>query len=152
VITTVSGQALETDSVRINPDLRMEDVQLGDFSGMIIPCMHAGAIEPDPLAVRMVRSAVADKRPVAVQHAAIIILAKAGLVQGRKYTFHEELDTKQFPEFETSTYCGTGIVREGEIIISGVCPYIGMLYDMDDGTELLTHTFISAVREKAGNR
>ena len=151
MIATVSGQPLETDSVKVIPDVKMADVELSRYSGLIIPCMHAGATEPDPDAIRLVREAVEDEKPVAVQHAAILILAKAGLIQGRKYTFHEELDKKQFPEFEASAYSGTGVVKDGDIITSGVCPYVGMLYDMEDGTELLSQIFIAAVKEKAEN-
>ena len=86
----------------------------------------------------MVKEVVLADKPIAVQHAAIIILAKAGALQGINYTFHAEVDTVKYPEFKGSVYSGTSVVRDGNIITSGVCPYLEKLYRLEDGTELLT--------------
>ena len=44
VIATVSGQPLITESVHLTPDLKLIDVDIADYSGFILPCMHAGVI------------------------------------------------------------------------------------------------------------
>jgi hypothetical protein len=44
--------------------------------------IHASSEEVNPQAVRMVNEVVLADKPIAVQHAAIIILAKAGALQG----------------------------------------------------------------------
>jgi len=152
VVATVTGELMLTDSVEIIPDLKLADVDVAEYAGMIIPCMHAGTTEPHPEAVSLVKEILEGHKPVAVQHAAIVILASAGVMQGLKYTFHTQPDTIQYPIFRESTFSGTGVVRDGNIVTSGICPYMGMLLGLDDGTELLTETFVSAIHEKAENR
>jgi hypothetical protein len=46
-------------------------------------------------------------------------------------------------------YSGTGVVKDGNIITSGVCPYLEKLYGFEDGTELLTESLIIAISEEA---
>lgn len=152
VIATATGEPLVTDSAEIIPDLKLADVDAAEYAGMIIPCMHAGATEPFPEAVSLVKEILKDQKPVAVQHAAIVILAGAGVMPGLNYAFHAQPDTIQYPLFRESNFSGTGVVRDGPIITSGVCPYIGMLLGLDDGTELLTETFVSAIQETGGTR
>ena len=151
VIATVSGQPLVTKSAHITPDLKLEDVEVKDYSGFILPCMHAGASSEkvNPQAIRMVKEVVLAEKPIAVQHAAIIILAKAGVLKGINYTFHAEVDTIDYPEFKGSVYIGTGVVRDGNIITSGVCPYLEKLWGLEDGTEPLTKSLIMAIKEEA---
>ena len=96
----------------------------------------------------MVKEVVLAEKPIAVQHAAIIILAKAGVLKGISYTFHAEVDINKYPEFKDSLYSGTGVVKDGNIITSGVCPYLEKLYGFEDGTELLTESLILAITEK----
>jgi len=151
VVATVSGQPLITESVHITPDLKLIDVKIADYSGYILPCMHAGASSENvnPQAVKMVKEVILADKPIAVQHAAIIILAKAGVLQGINYTFHAEVDIIEYPEFKGGVYSGTGVVKDGNIITSGVCPYLEKLYGFEDGTELLTESLIIAISEEA---
>jgi putative intracellular protease/amidase len=151
VIATVSGQPLVTESVHITPDLKLINVEVADYSGFILPCMHAGASSEkvNPQALRMVKEVVLAEKPIAVQHAAIIILAKAGVLKGINYTFHVEVDIIKYPEFTGSVYSGTKVVKDGNIITSGVCPYLEKLYGLEDGTELLTESLILAITEEA---
>lgn len=149
VIATVSGEPLSTDSVHITPDLRVCDVIVPEYSGFILPCMHAGASleNVNPHAFIMVREAVLADKPVAVQHASIMTLAISGLLLGKQYTYHAEIDANDFPDFKGSVYRGTGVVRDGNIIISGVCPYLGKLMGIEEGTEELTRSLMDAIRE-----
>ncbi|MCK4822030.1 DJ-1/PfpI family protein [bacterium] len=150
VIATVSGQPLITESVNITPDLKLIDVETANYSGFILPCMHAGfsAEEVNPQAVKIVKEAVLAEKPIAVQHAAIIILAKAGLLKGINYTFHVEVDVLKYPEFNGSIYSGTGVVRYGYIITSGIDPYLAKRYELEDGTKELTRLLIESINEK----
>ena len=60
VVATVSGQPLITESEHITPDLKLIDVKIADYSGFILPCMHAGASSENanPQAVRMVNEVI----------------------------------------------------------------------------------------------
>jgi putative intracellular protease/amidase len=124
------------------------DVVVSDYSGFILPCMHAGVSTVNPQASEMVQEVVMAQKPIAVQHAAIVILANAGVLKGINYTFHKEVDIAKYPEFEGSVFSGTGVVKDGNIITSGVCPYLEKLYGFQDGTELLTKSLVLAINEK----
>ena len=149
VIATVSGQPLLTDSLEITPDLKLIDVVTTDYSGFIMPCMHAGfsAEEVDQQAEIMVKKAILAEKPIAVQHAAIIILAKSGVLRGIRYTFHVEVDVSKYPEFKGSIYSGTGVVQDGNIISSGIDPYLAERYGLEDGTKELTRLFIDVINK-----
>jgi putative intracellular protease/amidase len=150
VVTTVSGEPLLTDSVNITPDLSLSDVNIHDYSGIILPCMHAGASSDkvNAQAVKVVKDAIMAEVPIAVQHASISILARAGLLQGRKYTFHTEVDVADFPDFKGGVYSGQGVVRDGWMITSGVCPYLAEHWGLEDCTQELTLALVNAIREK----
>jgi len=147
LLATVSGRPLITESAQVIPDLKLIDVNIADYSGFILPCMHAGVSSEavNPQAVNMVKEVVLAGKPIAVQHAAIAILAKAGVLQGINYTFHAEVDTVKYPEFKGGVYSGTSVIKDGNIITSGVCPYLEVLYGLEDGTELLTESLIKVV-------
>lgn len=149
VIATVSGKPLTTDSIEVIPDLNLSNVKVADYAGVILPCMHAGAsLESiDPEAVLMIKQAVLENIPIAVQHAAIMILAETGLLKGKQYAYHEEVSAHDFPNFEGSVYQGRGVVKDGNIITSGICPYLGEMMGIDDGTEQLTRFLIAAINE-----
>lgn len=149
-IATVSGQSLLSDSIEMKPDLKLTDVITADYSGFILPCMHAGfsAEEVDQQAEILVKEAILAEKPIAVQHAAIIILAKAGVLQGIRYTFHVEVDVSKYPEFKGSIYSGTGVVQDGNIISSGIDPYLAEHYGLEDGTKELTRLLIDVINKK----
>jgi putative intracellular protease/amidase len=147
-LATVSGEPVTTDSIHLVPDVKLSDLVVTDYAGFMIPCMHAG-VGPesvDPEAVEMAREVAEAEIPIAAQHAANIILARAGLLQGRIYTFHQEVNVDQYPSLNGSEYGGTGVKQDGLVITSGVCPYISMLTGLDDGTVGLTHSLIEAIR------
>jgi putative intracellular protease/amidase len=149
VIATVSGDPLETDSITVTPDLKLSNVRVMDYSGFILPCMHAGASleEVDPQAVLMVKQAVLENKPIAVQHASIMTLAKANVLHGKQYAYHAEVSVDDNQNFERSVYRGKGVIRDGNIITSGICPYLGMLWEIEDGTEQLTRLLIATINE-----
>lgn len=149
ILATVSGKPLSTDSAHVTPDLKLSDVRVADYSGFILPCMHAGASleKVNPQAVRMVKEAILADKPIAVQHASIMTLARAGVLQGKQYTYHAEVDVNDFPDFKGSVYRGTGVVRDGNIITSGICPYLGKLWGIEDGTEELARSLIDTISE-----
>ena len=150
VVTTVSGEPLLTDSFHLIPDLKLSNVNVNDYSGFILPCMHAGqSMEKVNLqSISLVKEALLADKPIAVQHASIMTLARAGVLQGKQYTYHAEVDVNEFPDFNGSVYSGTGVVRDGNIITSGVCPYLEKLWGLEDGTEQLTWSLINAINEK----
>ena len=147
-ITTVSGELLSAGSTRVTPDLKLSDIEVADYAAFILPCMSVGSSPYSwvaPEAVSMVKKAAADGKPVAAQRGGVLILAKAGVLEGKKYAF--KIDLNEFPDFKVGVYSGTGVVRDGNIITSGVCPVAAMTYGLNDGTEELTRALIAAIQD-----
>jgi hypothetical protein len=70
--------------------------------------------------------AVAEEKPVAAQLGGVTILAKAGILKGKKYAFASDpLKTTPRrkiidPNFTGAIYSGRGVVQDGNIITSGM--------------------------------
>jgi putative intracellular protease/amidase len=134
-------------------------VKIEDYAGIIMPCMAVG-LYPGPQvsreAVAIVKQAVVGGKPVAAQAGSVIILAEAGVLKDKRYAFTgNPLKTtprrsRTDPRFAgAGIYSGLGVVQDGKIITSGVCPYIAKLFpQFSDGTPELTKKFISALTIK----
>jgi putative intracellular protease/amidase len=143
VAATVSGQPMVAGSTTFKPDLKLSDVKGADYAGFIMPCMAA---EEDPTLLRevvpIIKGAVAEGKPVAAQLGSVIILAKAGVLSGKKYAFDKE-EVKSVPALKDAVYSGDGIVQDGQIITSGICPYMAKTKGLQDGTVALTKALIA---------
>jgi putative intracellular protease/amidase len=144
-IATLSGEPISAGSVNLTPDLKISDVSVPQYAGFILPCMAVddAQTQPPEEAVKMVKEAAAAGKPVAAQLGSIRTLAKAGLLKGKKYASVLEYED---PYFEGSIRSGTGIVRDGNIITSGVCPFMARENQIQDGTEALVSALIDAIK------
>jgi len=146
-IATVSGESITIGSVNLNTVLRLDNVDSDDYSGFILPCMAADERDV-PEMVAIVKKAVEAGKPVAAQFGGVEYLAKAGVLKGKKYSLGQEVDLNISPEFKDGIYSGTGVVQDGNIITSGVCPYWAREKGLKDGTPELTQTLIEAIKAK----
>jgi putative intracellular protease/amidase len=147
-VATVAGTPITAGSTTMTPDLKLSDVSVADYDGFILPCMAAGAAPPAPEAIEMVKEALAVGKPVATQFNATRTLAKAGVLEGKKYTFRQEVDVTEYPDFKGTSYAGSGVVQDGNIITSGVCPYAARAGDIQHGTEELCRMLAEAIKNK----
>jgi putative intracellular protease/amidase len=143
-IATLTGEPISAGSVKLKPDLKLNDVSVRDYDGFILPCM---ATDPDvaspiPDEIIMLVKGVTNK-PIAAQLGAVQILAKAGLLKDKKYASAIEFD---YPYFEGSVLTGTGVVRDGYIITSGICPFMARRDEIKDGTEELANALVKAIK------
>ena len=142
--------AVETGNITIEsylvntPILKASDVIVSDYRGFILPCMAVGTNVP-PEAVKMVEEAVIEGKPVAAQHSAVRILARSGALAGKRYTSYPEIDTNIWPDFKGAIYAGRGVVQDGNIITSGICPYMARMDSIQDGTKELTQKLVEVV-------
>jgi putative intracellular protease/amidase len=155
--TTAAGFPIVSSGRDLEPDLMLVDVKAADYVGFIIPCMAVGGIPGPPIApeaVEIVKQAAAEGKPVAAQLSGVTILAKAGILKGKKYAFlsdplkpnprRKHID----PNFTGAIYSGRGVVHDGNIITSGVCPLAAKYFGAPDGTAELTKTFIAELKKK----
>jgi DJ-1/PfpI family protein len=97
------------------------------------------------------KKTLAEGKPVAAASNAFIILADAGVLKGGKYTIYEDplktskTRTRTNPRLNDAIYSGPGVVQDGKIITSGVCPVIESRYGMQSGTVELTQKIIATI-------
>jgi putative intracellular protease/amidase len=143
-VATVSGDTISVGSITLVPDLRLRDVNIDDYAGYILPCMAASNYVA-PGAVEMVSEAAAAGKLVAAQLNSILTLVEAGLLKGKRYAFGAEIDASQYPLVEGATYAGNGVVRDGNILTSGICPYMARRRGVPDRTEELAQALADAI-------
>lgn len=142
-IATLSGEPISVGSVRLKPDLKISDVSVQDYEGFILPCLAVDdrVVPPQKEIVTLIKE-VEDK-PIAAQLGSIKILAKAGLLKDKKYASAIEFSD---PYFESSTLSGAGVVKDGNIITSGICPFMARRDEIQDGTEELAIALVKAIK------
>ena len=142
-IATLSGEQISAGSESLKPDLKISDVSVLDYEGFILPCLAVDdrVVPPQKEIVTLIKE-VEDK-PIAAQLGSIKILAKAGLLKDKKYASAIEFSD---PYFESSTLSGSGVVKDGNIITSGICPFMARRDDIQDGTEELAIALVKAIK------
>jgi len=139
-IASPTGEPWGTPTESLKPDLKLSDVKVADYKGFIIPCLaiESTALHPDLAAV--IKKAVEQGKPVAAQLGGVTMLAKAGVLSGKKYAISGEIAM----EFKDGIYSGSGVVKDGKIITSGICPAAASVFKgMQDGTARLTEALIA---------
>ena len=145
-VATLDGSTLSAGSIKMQPDLKLADVNVADYAGFIMPCMAAetDSIENiSPESVVLVKKAISAGKPVAAQLGAVVAMAQAGVLKGKKYAYSVE---QQNPNFAGAIYSGTGVVKDGLILTSGLCPYMARTRRMNDGTEQLTISLVEVIK------
>jgi putative intracellular protease/amidase len=145
-VATLDGSPLSAGVIKMQPDLRLSDVDVADYAGFILPCMAAGtagAANISPESVALVKKAVSAGKPVAAQYGSVSALAQSGVLKGKKYAYSA---AQQESSFAGAIYSGTGVVRDGLILTSGNCPYMAQANKLKDGTEQLTLALVEAMK------
>jgi 4-methyl-5(b-hydroxyethyl)-thiazole monophosphate biosynthesis len=138
---TVSGKELKTASVSLTPDLRLKQVNIDDYDGFIIPCMVVDKTTQET--IDFVKSVAEKDKPIAAQVASVYLLAKAGILEGKKYALYS--DQSNNSDFKGSVYGGNGVVQDGNVITSGGCPWSAHKGRGKDRTTELTQSFIDVI-------
>jgi len=150
IVATVSGEPIKIQARKFMPDLELADVKVNDYVGIIMPSMAKGGVwlgwHASPEEILLVKEAVAQGKPIAAQKDAVVILAEAGVLVGKKYAAYTEPGFL-IESFAGAIYSGEGVIRDGNIITSSNCPYSVKLYGRDDGTSELTKIFIETIKD-----
>ena len=98
VITTLSGETVSVDSVVIEPDLKLGDVNIADYSGFIFPCMAPPwdkIYDLNEEVVEFVKKVSKEGKPMAAQTLSVADFAKAGVLIDKKYAFTIDPDLNE---------------------------------------------------------
>ncbi len=148
-VASPSGQPIVGKTKTLKPDLKLSNVNMADYAGVLIPCL-ARLTELPADFVPALKGVIARGKPVAAQAGGVYALSKARLLVGKKYAFSQAPDkaAKAAPELKDTIYSGTGVVTDGNIITSGVCSMIAKRTGLPDGSSLLAQTLIAALIKK----
>ena len=150
-VTSLSGQDVIGPTRKIEKLLKLSEIKLEDYVGVIIPCMAIPEAIASPEMVTTVKDVLAKGKIIAASNGGVIVLAKAGLLKGRKYTFAIDPADSEFRHYFTTTdlegaiYSGQGVVQDGKIITGGACPIAEANRGIQNRTFELTQTFITAI-------
>jgi putative intracellular protease/amidase len=156
-MATTSGLPIVGPTQKLDRLMRLIDVDLNNYKGIILAGMAVGNFPGPPVSVEaivLIRKALSEGKPVAANADSGTILAAAAILCGKKYSF--VVDPINPPEgvpekdvrFEGGIYSGRGVVVDGNVITSGVCPYMEREYGWKDQTGLLTQALIDTLRSK----
>lgn len=157
-VASTSGQPILGASQKIEKVSRLSEINLSDYVGVIMPCMGVGMFPGPPIspeAVAAVRKVLEDGKPVAAASNASTVLADAGVLKGRKYAYATDpLNSgpqwagRTDKRFDGGIYSGTGVVQDGKIITSGICPILAKALGLPDETVELTKRFVTTLASK----
>lgn len=147
VVATAAGSPIEAGgSVTLMPDLKISDVKPEDYAGFVFPCMGRNMEITQPAdQLALAQMAVATGKPVAAQVGGVQVLDQAGLLKGK----HVAMASEMKPLVADAIWDGEGVVQDGNIITSGICPYASRELGKPDHTAELTQKLIAAL---GGNR
>lgn len=115
VASTVSGEAIGTAGAKVRVDIQLADARVDDFDVIVfIGGPGASQYVNDPLAHSLAQDAVKKEKLVAAICMGPLILAKAGVLKGKKATVFPTLaeEMKQ----EGVNYSANPVERDGSII------------------------------------
>jgi putative intracellular protease/amidase len=141
-VGSASGDPIKGTEHALEVDLKLADVDVGEYDGLIMPCMAVEA-DPAPEAIKVVKRAVAQGVPVAAQYGSVYILGAAGVLSERRFALYEQPEGDEAALFAGATYAGNGIVQDGAIITSGICSFVARDQGLPDGTPGLTSALIA---------
>ncbi|HLG85177.1 MAG TPA: DJ-1/PfpI family protein [Bradyrhizobium sp.] len=157
-VASTSGQPILGPTQKVEKVSRLSEINLSDYAGVIMPCMGVGMFPGPPVspeAVAAVKKVLDDGKPVAAAANASIVLAEAGVLKGKKYAYATDplnpgpqWAGRTDKRFEGALYSGTGVVQDGRIVTSGICPILEKVLGLPNGTVELTNKFVAALGSK----
>ncbi len=147
-IATPRDEVLSTDTLALTPTIRLADVRIENYAGLVLPCMAPAAGHDMPERVdALVAEALEKGLPMAASRGSVTSLAKAGALVDKQFAYAGPVSSVERPEFAGGTYIGTGVVRDGAISTAGICPLAAHSLGEPDGTEDLMQAFIASLAE-----
>jgi putative intracellular protease/amidase len=151
-VATASGKPLVAGETTVTPDLKFSEVKVSEYAGVVFPCLAAAdsVRSLPPRLSAMIREAAAKGTPIAAQAGGILTLATTEALAGKKYAFVEQYKdaVASIPSFRESIYAGGGMVQDGNIITSAVCPQAARMFNLPDGTPGLIQALIAQMRSR----
>ena len=149
-IATASGEAMVASSTTLTPTVTLDEVDLGSYAGVVLPCMApARGFEVPDEVTALTRQAVELGLPIAASRGSVETLAQAGGLVDRRYAFASAVDVNERPEFLGGSFQGIGVIRDENISTAGICPLAARSLGETDGTADLMVNFIASLNDRS---
>lgn len=143
-VGSLTGESWGTPPHILKADRKLSAVNVADYRGVVIPCLGIMPSELHPDLAAVIKSAVEKGKPVAAQNGGVEMLAKAGVLSGKRYAASDLTAS----ELRSGIYSGSGVVKDGRIITSGMCPGMARGYrGVQDGTPRLMEMLIAELEQ-----
>jgi putative intracellular protease/amidase len=142
-IASASGATIKAGQSELKVDKKLADVNIQDYVGIIIPCMGEIPRAIPQKAVEIIKTANSRNMPLAAQMSGVELLGAASVLDGKNFAVGDSW--RGF--IKGGDFKGTGVVQDGNIVTSGVCPWMAATYGMKDGTDELMTTFIRLLKK-----
>jgi putative intracellular protease/amidase len=99
--------------------------------------------------VQIVKAALAIGIPVAAQNGGVLLLSMAGGLKGKNFAISDYFATgegKPYFNPDGGSFRGDGVVQDGKIVTSGICPDMALFVKKPDGTLELTQKLIALMQ------
>lgn len=148
-IATVSGNLVVAGKTSFRPDYNISEINVNNYVGLILPSIRTCHREPiSAEAAKVIRQFAEQNKPIAAQAYGIEWLGEAGILSGRKFSFV----SSSVNSIRLKNKLKGGIlvdkrpiVKDGNIITSGVCPDISRRFNLPDGTTQLMRKLIKEI-------
>jgi protease I len=148
VVATLDGKDVTAGSLTLKCDIKLANMKIADYAGFMLPCLSVPSYPSPPYvapeAEALVKNAVAAGKPVAAQVGSVWTLAKAGVLKGKKYAYTLN-DRHSY--FKGGIWSGDGVVRDGLVMTSGICPYVELKMGGKEHSEELALVLCEAMKE-----
>lgn len=146
-IATVTDQPL-IGNVTLEPTIQLNEIDLSNYDGLILPCMAAEPQKAMPEKVLPIIKRARDLGlPIGAMRGSVRELAKAGALDGHRYSYASQVDLDDHPEFRHAAFEGTGVTTDRLITTAGICPLAAKVLGGTDATRQLTTAFIETVEQ-----
>ena len=143
-IASPTGEPWGTPGHMLKVDGKLKDVKAADYQAIVIPCLAIDSTALDPDLDRVIKAAVKQGMVIAAQNGGVAMLDEAGVLAGKTFAISDEAAKT----IKTGTRSGTGVVKDGRIITSGICPTMAKLMKgAVDGTPKLMETLLAELKQ-----
>lgn len=148
-VVTVSGEPIKVGMTSFQPDHSISEIDVDNYVGLILPSMKNRRRTQIPAEVSKIIRQFADQdKPIAAQVYGIAWLGEAGVLSGKRFSFvgANVNNIRLKNQLKSGISIGkSSIVKDGNIITSGVCPDTAQRFNLPDGTAFLTRMLINAI-------
>lgn len=150
VVATLDGEDVVAGAKSLKCDLKLTmDIEIDEYAGFMFPCLSAPSYPaPPPVAPEaeaLAKNAVAAGKPVAAQVGSVWTFAKAGILKGREFAY---TIVERHSYFNGAIWKGDGVVRDGLVMTSGICPWVELKMGGKEHSEELALALAEAMKEQ----